>query len=185
IDLQKGRFQANHLISINQISSLRGVAAVAEGIRIGTLTTINELAASQLTRTHFSALLDATQKMAGPQIRNMATVGGNLCNANHCADLPAILMVMNATVTLWSCSGERVLPIEAFFTGPKQTARRPDEVLTEIFLPYPPAKFGAAYARFSLREANAIAVAGVAASLIVVDGVIRQARIGFSAVAPS
>jgi len=185
IDVMRGRYHPNHLISINHIAALRGIAPAADGIRIGAVTTINELAASPLTRTHFPALLDATQKMAGPQIRNMATVGGNICNANHCADLPAILMVMNATVTLWSRSGERVLPIEAFFTGPKQTARRHDEVLTEIFLPYPPAKFGAAYARFSLRESNAIAVAGVAASLTVVDGIIRQARIGFSAVAPS
>jgi carbon-monoxide dehydrogenase medium subunit len=123
--------------------------------------------------------------MAGPQIRNMATVGGNICNANHCADLPPILMVMNATISLWSRSDRRDLPLEAFFTGPKKTARRQDEVLTEIFLPYPPAKFGAAYARFSLRESNAIAVAGVAASLTLDGNIIREARIGFSAVAPS
>ena len=185
IDMKKGQLHPNHVISINHIASLRGITPAADGIRIGALTTINELAASLLARTRFSAILDATQKMAGPQIRNMATVGGNICNANHCADLPAILMVMNTKLTLWSRSGQRILPIEAFFTGPKQTARRLDEVLTEIFLPYPPAKSGAAYARFSLREANAIAVAGVAASLTLVDGIIRQARIGFSAVAPS
>lgn len=185
IDVKRGRIHPTHVISINNIASLRGVAPTTDGIRIGALTTVNELSASSLVRTHFPALLDATQKMAGPQIRNMATVGGNICNANHCADLPPILMVMNARISLWSHSDRRDLPLEAFFTGPKKTARHHDEVLTEIFLPYPPAKFGAAYARFSLRESNAIAVAGVAASLTLDGNIIRQARIGFSAVAPS
>jgi CO/xanthine dehydrogenase FAD-binding subunit len=185
IDAKRGRIHPTHVISINNIPSLRGVTPTTDGIRIGALTTVNELSASSTVRTHFPSMLDATQKMAGPQIRNMATVGGNICNANHCADLPPILMVMNAKVSLWSRSDRRELPLEAFFTGPKQTARRHDEVLTEIFVPYPPAKFGAAYARFSLRESNAIAVAGVAAGLTLDGSIIRQARIAFSAAAPS
>src|ERR1019366_4974508 len=106
-----------------------GVVSGDDGIRIGALTTINQLAASDIVRERFSAILDATRKMAGPQIRNMATVGGNLCNANRCADLPPVFMAMSAQVILWSRAGQRDLPLEAFFIGPKQTAVRPGEVL--------------------------------------------------------
>jgi len=185
VDAKRGRFGSSHVVSLNRIASLKGVAPCELGVRIGTLTTVGQLAASGVIRERFAAILDATRKMAGPQIRNMATVGGNLCNANHCADLPPILMAMSARVVLWSRAGRRELPVEAFFIGPKETALLAGEVLTEIFIPYPPARSGAAFARFSLREANAIAVAGVAASLALDrDGVVRAARIGLSAVAP-
>ncbi len=186
VDVKRGRFQSSHVVSINRIASLRGVVPGDGEVRIGALTTVNQLATSAAIRGRFPAILDAARKIAGPQIRNMATVGGNISNANHCADLPPILMVMNAKVRLWSRSGQRVLPLEAFFIGPKQTALRAGEVLTDIFIPYPPARFGAAFARFSLREANAIAVAGVAASLVFdEDGRVREARIALSAVAPT
>lgn len=185
VDVKRGRFRSGHVVSLNRVVSLRSFALDDRGVRIGALTTVSQLAAAAIIRDRFPAILDATRKMAGPQIRNMATIGGNICNANHCADLPPILMVMNAQVVLWSRSEQRVLPLETFFIGPKQTALRAGEVLTEILLPYPPASFGAAFARFSLRETNAIAVAGVAASLALgQDGIVRAARIGLSAVAP-
>jgi carbon-monoxide dehydrogenase medium subunit len=131
------------------------------------------------------ALLDATRQMAAPQVRNLATVGGNIASAVPCADLPPILIALNASVVLWSPRGERAVPLDQFFTGPRQTVRRDDEVLTAVLVPNPPPRFGAAYARFALRDGNAIAVAAVAASLLLnVDGTIRDARIVLGAVAP-
>lgn len=186
VDLKKGRFRTSHIVSLNRIASLRGIARGNDGVRIGALTTLSQLARSNAIKERFPAVLDAVREMATPQIRNLATVGGNIASAVPCADLPPMLMVMKARVTLWSRSGERILPLEAFFTGPRQTLRRDDEVLTEIFIPYPPARFGAAYARFSLREANAIAVAAVAAGVVLAeDGRVREARIGLCAVAPT
>jgi len=124
--------------------------------------------------------------MASPQIRNIATVGGNIAGAVPCADLPPVLAVMCASVSLWSPSGTRTLPIEAFFVGPRETVRRSDEILTEIFIPHAPARYGAAYARFGLREANAVAVAGVAAGLLLgEDGSVAEARICLCAVTPT
>jgi carbon-monoxide dehydrogenase medium subunit len=186
VDVKRGHFRSAHVVSLSRIASLQGVLAGDDAIRIGALTTINQLAASAVVCERFSAILDATRKIAGPQIRNMATVGGNLCNANRCADLPPIFMAMSAKVVLWSRADQRELPLEAFFTGPKQTAKRPGEVLTEIVIPYPPKNFGAAYACFSLRESNAISVAGVAASLVLdAAGIVCTARIGVAAVAPT
>jgi carbon-monoxide dehydrogenase medium subunit len=102
-----------------------------------------------------------------------------------CADLPPILTAMNAAVTLWSPQGERDVALEDFFTGPRETVRRDDEVLTAIRVPKRPPGFGAAYARFAQRDGNAIAVAGVAASLLLEGGdTVREARVVLSAVAP-
>ncbi len=185
VDLKTGRINAQHLVSLRRVPGLRGVAESAEGLQIGALTTIAQLLASPAVRGRYAALHDAASQMAAPQVRNLATVGGNLASAVPCADLPPILMAMNALVRLWSPTGERDVPLDQFFTGPRQTARRDDEVLTAVLVPNPPPRFGAAYARFALRDGNAIAVAAVAASLLLdLDGTVHDARIVLGAVAP-
>jgi carbon-monoxide dehydrogenase medium subunit len=185
VDLKTGRVAAGHLISIGGIDEIRGVSLTDDGLRIGALTTITELDRSPVVRERFGALLDATCRMAAPAVRNVATVGGNICAAVPCADLPPILTAMNAGVLLWSKDGERRVALDSFFNGPRQTALRIGEVLVAAIVPTPPAAFGAAYARFGLRDGNTIAVAGVAASLRLDDKhTIREARIVLGAVAP-
>ena len=185
VDLKTGRVRARHLISLQHIAALRGITELAGTLRIGALTTITQLGSSPIVRARFAPLLDAATQMAAPQIRNVATVGGNIASAVPCADLPPILMAMNAAVVLWSPAGEREVPLDVFFSGPRQTVRRGDEVLTAVLVPRPPPGFGAAYARFALRDGNAIAVAAVAAS-VRLEGhkVIPDARIVLGAVAP-
>ncbi|MFQ5424965.1 MAG: FAD binding domain-containing protein [Phycisphaerae bacterium] len=198
VDLKTGRVRAQHLVSIRRIDSLHGVEMDNGVLRIGALTTITQLIRSPLVVERFAAMLDAASRMAAAQVRSMATVGGNLASAVPCADLPPILMVMNASVRLWSPNGERDVPVDAFFVGPRRTVCRDDEILTSVLVPTPPPGFGAAYARFALRDGNAIAVASVAAGLVVdaagqrSDGrnplgalpVIREARIALGAVSP-
>ncbi|MBI4458712.1 MAG: xanthine dehydrogenase family protein subunit M [Acidobacteria bacterium] len=186
VDLKIGRVSVGHVVSLNRIAALRDVKGTEQGVRIGALVTPNQLASSPVIREQFPAILDATRDLAAPQIRNMATVGGNIASAVPSGDLPPILIVMNASVILWSPSGEREVPLDRFFVGPRQTLRRDEEILTEIHVPYPPHGFGAAYARFSLREANACAVATVAASLLLGENqIVREARICVGAVAPT
>ena len=185
IDLKAGRVSVRHVVSINRLNALRGVAATDGGLRLGALTTIAELAASPLVREGFVSLLDAASRMAAPQVRNLATVGGNIAAAVPCADLPPVLMVLGASVVMWSAAGERQVPLESFFVGPRQTVLQKEEVLTAILVPQAPPRFGAAYARFQLREGNAVAVASVAAGLLLnADDTIRHARIALGAVAP-
>lgn len=185
VDLKTGRVRCNHLVSINQIEELRGISQTEGGLRIGALTTITQLDRSPIVRQRFPALLDATGKMAAPQIRNAATVGGNIASAVPCADLPPILTAMNASVVLWSSKGQREVPLKEFFIGARETVRRDDEVLLEVLVPKPPPGFGAAYARFQLRDGNAIAVAAVAAGLLLNgNGTVQDARIVLGAVAP-
>lgn len=185
VDLKAGRVSVGHVISIRSVEGLRGVSEDRDGLRIGALTTVTQLDRAPAVRERYAPLLDATRKMAAPQVRNAATVGGNIASAVPCADLPPILTALNASVMLWSPDGEREVPLEAFFTGPRQTVREDTEVLTAIRVPAPPAGFGAAYARFGLRDGNTIAVAAVAASLLLgKDGNVREARVVLGAVAP-
>lgn len=213
VDLKTGRTASPHLVSINRIAELCGLTETAAGLRIGALTTITQLDRAPLVRQRWSPLLDATREMAAPQIRNVATVGGNIASAVPCADLPPILIALHASVVLWSpgeprtsvCADPRTpemsnhsktartevrgsvreVPLDTFFRGARQTVRRDDEVLTAVLVPRPPPGYGAAYARFALRDGNAIAVAAVAAAIrLDREHLVRDARIVLSAVAP-
>jgi carbon-monoxide dehydrogenase medium subunit len=185
VDLRTGRVSTGHMISLNKISDLRGVAEKGKGLWIGALTTVTRLVGSSAAHERYPAILDAASKMASLQIRNLATVGGNIASGVPCADLPPILIVMNASVTLKSSEGERIVPLDTFFTGPRQTALTNHEVLTDIHVPRPPPTSGSAYTRFNLRDGNAVSVAGVAAGLwLNEDGTIRGSRIAMGAVAP-
>lgn len=185
VDLKTGRVSYKNLVSLNRIEKLRGVSETRAGLRIGALTTITQLGRSPIVRQRFAAFLDATGKMANPQIRNVATVGGNVVSAVPCADLPPILMAMSASVRLWSPGGERTVALDSFFLDVRATVLESDEVVMSIDVPGPEPGSGAAYARFGLREGNTIAVAAVAAGLLLErDGTVRDARIILGAVAP-
>lgn len=185
VDLKTARIDVTHLVSVNRLDALRGVTVTGGALRIGAMTTISQLSASPCVFDGWRAILDATREMASPQIRNMATVGGNIASAVPCADLPPILMVFGASVVLWSPAGERTVALESFFTGPRRTACQDDELLTAVVVPEPAEGFGAAYERFALRNANGIAVASVAAGVrLDSDGRIADARVAIGAVAP-
>jgi carbon-monoxide dehydrogenase medium subunit len=164
VDLKTGRVSARHLVSLKRIDGLRGISKTGAELRIGALTTIAEIERSALVREEYPAILDAASQMAARQIRNMATTGGNIACGVPCADLPPILTAMNASLALWSPGGEREVRLETFHTGARETVLRSNEVLTAIRVPQPPARFGAAYARFAQRDGNAIAVFRAAAA---------------------
>ncbi len=185
VDLKAGRIGVAHVISINRIDALRGLSELGGGLRIGALTTITQLGHSPIVSERFLPILDAACKMAAPQIRNVATVGGNIACAVPCADLPPILTAMHASVVLWSPKGQRNVPLNTFFVGARRTILHDDEVLTAILVPKPPMGFGAAYARFALRNGNAVAVAAVATGITLDrNNAVRDARIVLGAVAP-
>ena len=186
VDLKAGRITAGHLVSVNRIDALRGVSETDGNLYIGALTTITQLGCSSIVRRGFSPILDATGKMAAPQIRNVATVGGNIACAVPCADLPPILTAMRASVALWSPNGERSVPLEAFFVDARKTVLRDDEILTRVLVPRPQPGFGAAYARFALRDGNAIAVAAVATGVTLGrNNTVNNVSIVLGAVAPT
>lgn len=175
---------AIHLVDIGAITELSGITAAAGGIRIGAATRLADIARSPLLQTPaLIALVQGAVQVGSPQIRNLATVGGNLCNAAPSADTAAPLLVLEARAEIESSAGRYSLPLDEFFTGPGKTVLKPGELLTAVFIPTPQPQARAVYLKHSPRRAMDLAVAGVAA--LFTHGQQPQARFALSAVAPT
>jgi carbon-monoxide dehydrogenase medium subunit len=122
--------------------------------------------------------------MANNQVRNIGTVGGNIVNAVPSADLPPLLIALGAKIKLVGTNGERVLPLEDFFTGPNESIIKQDEILTE-FIISEQSLTGSTYIKFALRRSGALAVASVAVAVAMEGNTCRKARIVLGAVAPT
>jgi CO/xanthine dehydrogenase FAD-binding subunit len=176
-----------HLISLSAVSEMKGISSAGNGdLQIGALTTLAEIERSEAVRKQFFPLRDAVDVMASAQVRNLATIGGNLCSAVPSADTAPPLIALNASLKLIGPGGERQVPVEDFFTGPKQTVLKADEILTVITIPKPEAGSSGCYLKLMRRHAMDLALVGVAACLKV-DGnkVCTEARIALGAVAPT
>jgi carbon-monoxide dehydrogenase medium subunit len=185
IDIKNGTLNPNRLVSLSQVKELKSINESNGCLLIGATVTANRLAKSGIIRTRLPALSDAAFSMASYQIRNAATLGGNLCSAVPSADLAPSLIAAEANVILRSKKTERRVPLESFFTGPRKTVLNADEVLTHVEIPKQPANSATSYKKFRLREANALAVASVAARLVIKNGKIHGARLVLGAVAPT
>jgi CO/xanthine dehydrogenase FAD-binding subunit len=175
-----------YVIGLRSIPNMDYIRADPKGLRIGALATLESLAESSVIRERFPFLADAAGKMATAQVRNMGTIGGNLCNAAPSADTAPSLICLGAMAKLAGPRGERVVPVEEFFAGPGKTVLKAGEILAEIQLPNQPAHTGGAYLKLS-RLAVDLAVVGVAA-LVALEGkggTCKEARIALGAVAPT
>src|SRR5579872_5577259 len=127
------------LIDINRIGDLEYLQETDGTLHIGALTREAELDKSPLIRERYPILLDTSSMVADPIVRNWATVGGNIAHADPANDHPATMLALGASVVAVGASGERVIPIDQFFTDTSfETALRPNEILTEIRVPAPP-----------------------------------------------
>jgi CO/xanthine dehydrogenase FAD-binding subunit len=155
------------------------------GLTIGALTTFRAIETHDSVRAHFPALAEAARVVAGVQLRNLATIGGNLGNASPSADSAPPLVALNATIEIASAAGTRRMPVERCLTGPGRTVLTPGEIFTSISVPAPSPRSGNAYARFSPRSAMDIGIASVAASITLdADRRCTSCRIVLGAVAP-
>jgi len=179
-----GKLKARVLISLADLSELSFIRAEPEGFKVGAATPLADLLAHPAFRAEYPAAAESLRQFASPQIRNRATLGGNIGNASPAADMVPPLIAYGAWVRLQSKrAGERALPVEDVFQGFGKTALGPDEVLTEVFIPRRKRCFQA-YAKFGSRGANVIAVINMAMCLKVKGGVIEEARVAYGCVAP-
>ena len=157
-----------------------------KGIRIGALTTLNEIAASpRLKDEPYDAIAKSTLEMGTPLTKNYSTIGGNLCTAAPSADMPPSLIALDAEARITGPTGKRKVSVEAFFAGPKKSVLKKGELLTEIFVPKAPAKTKAAFMKKG-RTSEDIAQVNAAVRLTVgSDGTCKVARIVLGAVAPT
>jgi len=181
----------NELLAPKALVSLKNIRNLGEikydpgkGVVLGARATHNDLVNSLLLQQKYPAVPETAHQMANNQVRNLGTVGGNLVNAVPSADLPPILIALRAYVNLVSPRGKRTMDLEDFFLGPRKTAIGRDEILTSVVIPDQPST-GSWYCKFGLRRSGALAVVGVAVS-VVADGLhVQSGRIVLGAVYPT
>jgi CO/xanthine dehydrogenase FAD-binding subunit len=169
------------LVDVAGIPALHGIRRTAEGLSIGAATTIAELA----RRTDLPTCLGQGARAIGsPQIRNLATIGGNVCNASPCGDTLSPLVALDAAFVLQSRGGSRTVAAGQFFVGPKKTVLAAGELLVEIRIPAACLAGRSAFRMIGKRNGQAISQVNVAVWLAVEGGIIREARAAVGSVAP-
>jgi carbon-monoxide dehydrogenase medium subunit len=175
----------SHLIDITRVNGLSYIKEEGGFLKIGGLTREAELEASDLIRKKYPLLFDTATVIADPQVRNMATVGGNLAHGDPANDHPATMMALRAQVVATGAKGERVIPIDDFFVTLFTTALQHDEILTEIRVPVPPPKSSGAYFKLE-RKVGDFATAATAVQLTLDEkGAVQQIGIALTNAGPT
>jgi carbon-monoxide dehydrogenase medium subunit len=177
-----------YIVDLKRIPGLAGIRENGDGsIALGALTTMREIETSPLIKQTYPFLAQSAAEVGSIQIRNRATVGGNMANATPSADVAPGLIALSAAAKIASASGERVVALEDFFRGPGQTVMRNDEILTEITIPKTAPQLVGEYIKFSPREMMDLAYVGVAVAyeLDKKDKRSTGVRIVLGAVAPT
>ena len=149
------------------------------------MTTFDQVISSDIIRDYAPVLWSAAQSLGSPQLRNRATIGGNICNGSPCADSLPPLYVLDAVAILESANGERRLPIEKCFKGPKETVFYRNELLTAVEFAIPAQSANSFFFASGQRKALAITKISVAGQFNFIEGVVQMARIAYGSVAPS
>jgi xanthine dehydrogenase FAD-binding subunit len=176
-----------YIIGLKGVSELSGERILADGgLAIGAMTTIQGLLSSPIVRKNYGVLAEAAASIGGPELRNVATIGGNIAGALPCADLPPALITLGATVGLKSSNGQRFVPVEDVFSQFGKTVARPDELLTTVRLPSVSSYSAGRYSKFHDRQSMDMTTVGVSAfvTLDETNHVFREVKIALSSSAP-
>ena len=187
VEMKEETVSPQYLIDIKSIPGMDSIQySETEGLRIGALTTIRAIETSLEIRKRHSILAQAAHKIGSVQIRNRATIGGNLCHAVPSADTAPALLCLDATNKIRSAAGERSMSLDTFFKGPGETILESDEILTEILVPLLPPQSAGIYLKLCRVRSMDLAMVGVAV-VITADptgGICKDIRIALGAVAP-
>ena len=186
VNLKRAPLETELVVDLSRLEELRGIAADNGKIRLGAGVTFAQLlewrGGGAAVEGLFTPMCAA---FAGPLIRNLATLGGNLCDASAAADASPPLLALDAVVELESAAdGPRALPLPEFFQGVRKTARQPGELMTGIAFDRPHDQERRYYYKLGKRKADAISIVSVAMTLRLEQGKVEQARIALGAVAP-
>jgi xanthine dehydrogenase FAD-binding subunit len=186
VKLHKGKAQFDHLVDIHDIAELNYITQNDAGdFIIGPLACFTDVAESELIRKHIPVLSQAVLTIGGPQVRNMATIGGNLCNGVPSADSATPLIAFNAAVTIEGRDGSRKMPLESFFLGPSQVALEQHEILTAITIAHDNyADYFGHFHKYAMREAMDISTIGCSAVCKIKNGTLQDLRLAFGVAAP-
>ena len=186
VQMRSGRSAPNAIVDLKRIAGLTGVRRDGDGFAIGAATPCTALKADQALVAAWPGVVEAANLIGSVQVRNRATMAGNLCNASPAADSVPALIAAGATALIAGPNGRREVPVENIATSPGRTSLAPGEFVVEIRLPARPSGGGDAYLRSIPRTEMDIAVVGAGASLVLGrDGTCTAARIALGAVAPT
>ena len=163
--MKKRLIHPSYLVNIKEIRELHFIREDEEGLKIGALTTLNEVETSPLVQQRFRAVAEMVHMIGSMQIRNVGTLTGNICFGDIASDPAPLLIALGAKVRIASVEGERVLPLEGFFTDFYETILGRDDILEEIQIPSLPRNSGVIYLKHMMRVAFDLAIVGIAVVL--------------------
>ncbi|MBI2935293.1 MAG: FAD binding domain-containing protein [Chloroflexi bacterium] len=174
------------VLGLKNVPELAFIHSRDNALALGAMTTLSAIESSPLISQQYDFLAHTAAEMGSPEIRLVATIGGNLSGALPCSDLAPPLLVLEAAVKLLSLRGERSVALGDFFRAPGQTVLEPDELLEEIRLPPRPPLSGGAYLKFHDRHAMDMTIAGVAAFVVLqpASELVQDARIALATGGP-
>jgi carbon-monoxide dehydrogenase medium subunit len=186
VNLKEGLASYRRLVSLRLVDGLDAIEFSREaGLWIGAMATVNQVARHEAVRQHYPGIVEAALSLAAEQVRNLATVGGNLCSAVPSADMAPILLAHGARVRAVAPGGERIIPLAEFFTGPRTTVLGRSEVVAMIEVPPPTSGRGDASVRQGGRDSLSLPHAAAAAVVTADAGGCRAATVALGAVAPT
>jgi len=184
VKMKEGSRRPKHIVNLKKIPGLSGIKKTAGGIEIGALTKIREIEKCALIMDEYPILHEAAKVLGSVQIRNLATVGGNICNASPCADSAVGLLSVDAVAHISGLEGEREVPLVDFFLGPGRTVLAPGEILTSITVPKMAPGSKSAFNRVA-RASMDLATISLAAVVTMKNGVVEDSRLAWGTVAPT
>jgi carbon-monoxide dehydrogenase medium subunit len=179
-----GIWKCDAVVDIKSLPGLREIKETPEGLFVGAAVRMNEIANSDLVKSHWDILAQGAGSVGSEQIRNRATLGGNLCTASPCADTPPALYVLNAAVIIRNAQGERRVAIADFFKWVRKTAVQNGDIVVGVVIPRPAEGTFGTYVKLSRRKGSDLSLVSVAA-LAYPNGKAANWRLALGAVAPT
>jgi carbon-monoxide dehydrogenase medium subunit len=183
--MKNGMLKPAWVVDLSRVAELQKLAVEGGELHIGAAVTARTLELDKRVTGRYASIAEGGALLGSVQVRNLATVGGNLCNAAPSADMAPPLIALDAVAVIAGPKGRRRVPLAEFFTGARRTVLGADELLVELVVPDPGARSGGQYLRHTPRRELDIAVVGVASQLTLADGKCAKARIALAAVAPT
>jgi CO/xanthine dehydrogenase FAD-binding subunit len=186
IQMEAGRHCPEAVLFLGRLPELREIRFdPRDGCTISAMATLREIELHPAVQERYPVLARGAAEVGSVQIRNLATLGGNMCNASPSADTSPSLLALDAEVRILGPKAERSVPIHEFWTGPGRTVLEPGEIVTAVHLPVPHANTRSFYYKLAVRKAMDLAMVGIAVTVAPRNGSFDQVRIALSAVAPT
>jgi len=185
VEIKQGLRQHQDIIAISHLQELKSINLSENRLEIGAAVTHHEVAKSKIVWEFCSAISESASKIGSDQIRNVGTIGGNLCTGASCCDMAPILLALDASLEIYSLKGTRTVSLRDFFINHKEIRLNKEEILLKIIVNKPKPGTVAHFEKFGLREAASISVASVAVVIETSEGSCTNACVVTGAVAPT